>query len=187
MLTMALMNESLYLCQVAADKSGPAVMKLPPHSINLGCRHRQTCTFLPPSCWLTYPLFVLHNVVPPVLLCEVRCQHVEAPTELGEHHVVGVTCAGKSCVPSVEMDVLEQNLLCSLRSVRCRLTLPVDSKRIEQLGTTQLSTEQSCIHLHFSRLPLSLTFSSFKERSTQSLEGICLGQHAVNKVNPGSP
>lgn len=122
-----------------------------------------------------------------MLLCEVWRQHIEASTELGEHHVVGVTCASKSRVPSVEMDVLEQNLLCSVRSVRCWLTLPVDSKRIEQLGATQLRSEQSHIHLHFSGLPLSLTFSSFKEGSTQSFEGICLGQHAVNKVNPRSP
>lgn len=47
MLTMAVMDEGLFLCQVAADKSGPDVMKLPPHSINLGCRRRQSCTFLP--------------------------------------------------------------------------------------------------------------------------------------------
>lgn len=46
MLTMALMNEGLFICQMAADKSGPDVMKLPPHSINLDCRHRQSCTFL---------------------------------------------------------------------------------------------------------------------------------------------
>lgn len=121
-----------------------------------------------------------------MLLCEVRRQHIEAPTELREHHVVGVTCAAKSWVTNAKMDVLEQNLLCSLRSVRCWLTLPVDPKRIEQFGTTQLSAEQSYVHLHFPRLPLSFTFSSLKKGSTQSLEAICLGQHAVNKVNPRS-
>lgn len=29
------MNEGLFLCQLAADKSGADVMKLPPHTINL--------------------------------------------------------------------------------------------------------------------------------------------------------
>lgn len=70
------------------------------------------------------------------------------------------------------------------------LTLPVDPQRVEQLGAPQLSAEQSCIQLHqtqISRLPLRLTFPAFEQGSAQSLEGIRLGQHAVNKVNPGPP
>lgn len=70
--------------------------------------------------------------------------------------------------------------------MHCWLTLPVDSECIEQLGAAQLSAEQGYIHLHFSGLPLRLTFASFKQGSTQSLDGLCLGQHAVNKVNPRS-
>lgn len=38
----------------------------------------------------TYPLFVHHNVVAPVLLGQVRGQDVKAPPELRKHHVVGV-------------------------------------------------------------------------------------------------
>lgn len=67
------------------------------------------------------------------------------------------------------------------------LTLPVDPQRVEQLGAPQLSAEQSCIQLHqaqISRLPLHLAFPAFEQGSAQSLEGVRLGQHAVNKVNP---
>lgn len=70
------------------------------------------------------------------------------------------------------------------------LTLPVDAQRVEQLGAPQLSAKQSCIQLHqtqISRLPLRLAFPAFEQGSAQSLEGIGLGQHAVNKVNPGPP
>lgn len=70
------------------------------------------------------------------------------------------------------------------------LTLPVDPQSIKQLGAPQLSAEQSCIQLHqtqISRLPLRLTFPAFEQGSAQSLEGIRLGQHAVNKVDPGPP
>lgn len=38
---MVLMNGGLFLCQLAADKSGADVMKLPPHNINLGCAWAQ--------------------------------------------------------------------------------------------------------------------------------------------------
>lgn len=34
---MAVMNEGLFHCQLAADKSGADVMKLPPQNINLYC------------------------------------------------------------------------------------------------------------------------------------------------------
>lgn len=93
---MVLMNEGLFLCQFAADKSGADVMKLPPHNINLGWAWAQAeLHILLLSCWLTYSLLVLHNVIPPVLLCEVRCQHIETSSELWEHHVIRVTCAGE--------------------------------------------------------------------------------------------
>lgn len=96
---MALMNEGLFLCQLAADKSGADVMKLPPHNINLGSAlgagSSRACRS--PSRWLTYSLLVLHDVIPAVLLGEVRRQHVEPSPELGEHHVIGVTyrCRGE--------------------------------------------------------------------------------------------
>lgn len=86
---MVLMNEGLFLCQFAADKSGADVMKLPPHNINLGWAWAHFAR------WLTYSLLILHNVIPPVLLCEVWCQHIETSSELWEHHVIGVTCAGE--------------------------------------------------------------------------------------------
>lgn len=89
---MALMNEGLFLCQSTADKSGADVMKPPPHNINLPCAWptAELHIFLPRR--LTHSLLVLHDVIPPVLLGEVRCQHVKAPSKLGEHHVIGVTC-----------------------------------------------------------------------------------------------
>lgn len=46
--------------------------------------------------WHAYPLLVHHDVVAPVLLGQVRGQDVEAPPELGEHHVVGVAWGGEA-------------------------------------------------------------------------------------------
>ncbi|TNN86788.1 hypothetical protein EYF80_002971 [Liparis tanakae] len=78
--------------QLTADKSGADVMKPPPHNINLPCAWppAELHIFLPRRS--THSLLVLHDVIPPVLLGEVRRQHVKAPSKLGEHHVIGVAC-----------------------------------------------------------------------------------------------
>lgn len=89
------MNEGLFLCQLAADKSGANVMKLPLHNINLHCARPLAELHIFLSRWLTYSPLVLHNVIPPMLLGEVRCQHIKAASKLREHHVIGVTCEGQ--------------------------------------------------------------------------------------------
>lgn len=61
--------------------------------------HRQCWAFfLLLSHWLTYSLLVLHNVIPPMLLGEVRRQHIKTSAELREHHVIRVTCTGECSV-----------------------------------------------------------------------------------------
>lgn len=62
------------------------------------------------SRWLTYSLLILHYVIPPVLLGEVRSQHIEAPPKLGEHHVIRVTCEGQ-----YRMTTLHSGQWCSRR------------------------------------------------------------------------
>ncbi len=171
------MNEGLFLCQLAADKSGANVMKLPLHNINLHCARPLAKLYIFLSRWLTYSLLVLHNVIPPMLLGEVRRQHIKAASKLREHQMIGVTCEGQYWMTTLysgnwkryfgegpyekenwflfsfflkyiwtrKSVVLCLSLVYDLSSY---LTLPVDPESIQQLGATQLSTEQGYIELH---------------------------------------
>lgn len=56
------------------------------HQINKTSRYIRT------KCEDAHPLLVGDDVVAAMLLGQVRCQDVEAPAELGKHHVVGVSC-----------------------------------------------------------------------------------------------
>ena len=69
------------------------------------------------------------------------------------------------------------------------LTLPVDPQCVQQLGATELSAEQGSIQLRQARNGtlrwVDITVPSFRHGATQNLQGVGLGQHAVNKVDPG--
>ncbi|TNN80785.1 hypothetical protein EYF80_009019 [Liparis tanakae] len=108
----------------------------------------------------THPLLICDNVVAAMLLGQMWCQDIKAPAKLRKHHVVWVSWRQGGST-----------------------TETLDTKCIQQLGSSELSSQEAHVQSHQTRVR---TLSMRHTGLTSTTHCLCFGQQAVDEVNPGT-